>query len=155
MVAATNRNVTEAVANRQLREDLMYRLAVFPLHVPPLRERAGDVPLLAEYFLGVLNRSNGASKQFSPAFAAALRTYRWAGNVRELKNTIERSFILADDILEVDLTLSMPGRAPERVEQTRPAGLHVPLGSRLDEAAQNVACAEAAAALWEGLWQGR
>ena len=76
VVAATNRNVTEAVANRQLREDLMYRLAVFPLHIPPLRERAGDVPLLAEYFLSVLNRANGSAKQFSPAFADALRTSR-------------------------------------------------------------------------------
>ena len=113
VVAATNRNVTEAVANRQLREDLMYRLAVFPLHMPPLRERAGDVPLLAEHFLSVLNRANGTQKQFSPAFADALRTYRWAGNVRELKNAIERSFILADDVLDIDLSLSMATHAPE------------------------------------------
>jgi two-component system, NtrC family, response regulator HydG len=138
VVAATNRNVTEAVASRQLREDLMYRLAVFPLHAPPLRERAGDVPLLAEHFLGLLNRSNGTQKNFSPAFAAALRTYRWAGNVRELKNTIERSFIMADDVLEADLSLSMPARAPEVSEQPRPAGLHVPLGSRLDEAERSL-----------------
>jgi DNA-binding NtrC family response regulator len=138
VVAATNRNVTEAVANRQLREDLMYRLAVFPLHVPPLRERAADVPLLAEHFLTLLNRSNGTAKQFSPAFSDALRAYRWSGNVRELKNMIERSFILADDILDVDLTLSMPVRTPEIVEQARPAGLHVPLGSRLDEAERSL-----------------
>jgi DNA-binding NtrC family response regulator len=144
VVAATNRNVTEAVANRQLREDLMYRLAVFPLHVPPLRERAGDVPLLAEFFLGILNRSSNAEKQFSAAFAAALRTYRWSGNVRELKNAIERSFILADDVLEADLSPAlpaMPARAAEThepVELTRPAGLHVPLGSRLDEAERSL-----------------
>jgi DNA-binding NtrC family response regulator len=137
VVAATNRNVMEAVANRQLREDLMYRLAVFPLHVPPLRERAGDVPLLSGHFLALLNRSNGTSKQFSTAFSDALRAYRWSGNVRELKNMIERSFILADDILDVDLTLSMPTRAPDPVEQ-RPAGLHVPLGSRLDEAERSL-----------------
>jgi DNA-binding NtrC family response regulator len=137
VIAATNRNVTEAVANRQLREDLMYRLAVFPLHIPPLRERAGDVPLLAEHFLAVLNRVNGSSKQFSPSFAAALRTYRWSGNVRELKNSIERSFILADDVLEVDQALSMPPRA-EVVDEARPAGLHVPLGSRLDEAERSL-----------------
>lgn len=137
IVAATNRNVAEAVASRQLREDLMYRLAVFPLHVPPLRERAGDVPLLAEYFLNVLNRSNGTSKQFSLAFAQALRTYRWPGNVRELKNAVERSFILADEILDLDLTLSMPARTGE-AEQARPPGLHVPLGSRLDEAERSL-----------------
>ena len=138
VVAATNRNVTEAVANRQLREDLMYRLAVFPLHIPPLRERSGDVPLLAEYFLSVLNRTNGAAKQFSPAFSDALRTCRWAGNVRELKNSIERSFILADDILDIDLSLSSMGAHAPEPEQVKPAGLHVPLGSRLDEAERSL-----------------
>jgi two-component system, NtrC family, response regulator HydG len=136
--AATNRNVTEAVANRQLREDLMYRLAVFPLHLPPLRERAGDVPPLAEHFLALLNRTNGTHKRFSPSFAEALRSYRWPGNVRELKNTVERSFILADDVLDLDLTLSMATQAPQQIEQPRPAGLHVPLGSRLDEAERSL-----------------
>src|SRR5262245_13705237 len=107
VIAATNRNVTEAVANRQLREDLMYRLAVFPLHIPPLRERPGDVPLLATHFLNMLNRSSDATKRFSPSFLDALGTRRWAGNVRELKNAVERSFILADEMLEVDLSLTM------------------------------------------------
>jgi len=140
VVAATNRNVAEAVANRQLREDLMYRLAVFPLHLPPLRERAGDVPPLAEHFLGLLNRANSTHKRFSPSFAEALRAYRWPGNVRELKNAVERSFILADDVLDVEL-LSMATQAPqqiEQIEQQRPAGLHVPLGSRLDEAERSL-----------------
>jgi DNA-binding NtrC family response regulator len=138
VVAATNRNVTEAVANRCLREDLMYRLAVFPLHIPPLRERAGDVPVLADYFLQVLNRANGAKKEFSPAFVDALRTWRWPGNVRELKNSIERSFILADDVLDIDLSLTMGARAQEPAMESRPAGLHVPLGSRLDEAERSL-----------------
>ncbi len=138
VVAATNRNVTEAVANRQLREDLMYRLAVFPLHIPPLRERVGDVPLLAEHFLETLNRSNNTTKKFSPAFCEALRTHRWAGNVRELKNMIERSFILADDILDIDLALSLTTHAPESLEPMQAAGLHVPLGSRLDEAERSL-----------------
>jgi DNA-binding NtrC family response regulator len=136
VVAATNRNITEAVANKQLREDLMYRLAVFPLHVPPLRERAGDVPLLAEHFLKLLNRANNTQKRFSAAFLDALRTYRWAGNVRELKNAIERSFILADEVLEFDLPIAMP--APVSEPEVRPAGLHVPLGSRLDEAERSL-----------------
>jgi DNA-binding NtrC family response regulator len=137
VLAATNRNITEAVTNRQLREDLMYRLAVFPLHVPPLRERAGDVPLLADHFLNLLNRSNGSQKQFSTAFVDALRSYRWAGNVRELKNAVERSFILADDVLEFDFPLAMPTQTPEP-EAVQPAGLHVPLGSRLDEAERSL-----------------
>jgi DNA-binding NtrC family response regulator len=124
VVAATNRNVTEAVANRQLREDLMYRLAVFPLQLPPLRERAGDVPPLAEHFLGLLNRANGTHKRFSMTFAEALRTYRWPGNVRELKNAVERSFSLADDVLDLDLTMSMAAQKPQQIEQPRTAGLH-------------------------------
>lgn len=154
VVAATNRNITEAVVNRRLREDLMYRLAVFPLHMPPLRERAGDVPLLAEHFLEVLNRSGGTNKKFSPAFCEALRSYHWAGNVRELKNMIERSFILADDLLDIELALSLaadlsthPTHSPathslaahsfDSPEPLRP-GLHVPLGSRLDEAERSL-----------------
>lgn len=138
VVAATNRNITEAVANRQLREDLMYRLAVFPLHVPPLRERIGDVPLLAERFLEALNRANGTQKRLSPEFVDALRTYRWPGNVRELKNAIERSFILADEVLSFDLPLTMPASTPALESQARPAGVHVPLGSSLDEAERSL-----------------
>jgi two-component system response regulator AtoC len=137
VVAATNRNITEAVANRQLREDLMYRLAVFPLHVPPLRDRAGDVPLLAEHFLKLLNRTNATQKRFSPAFVDALRSYRWPGNVRELKNAIERSFILADDVLDFDMPIAMPAPQPQQPEG-KPTGLHVPLGSRLDEAERSL-----------------
>lgn len=138
VIAATNRNVTEAVANKHLREDLMYRLAVFPLHIPPLRERAGDVPLLAARFLDALNRANGTSKQFSSEFSEALRSWRWPGNVRELKNSVERSFILADEVLDIDLSLSMGARVAESQEQAKTPGLHVPLGSRLDEAERSL-----------------
>jgi len=138
VVAATNRNVTEAVANRQLREDLMYRLAVFPLHIPPLRERPGDVPLLAQHFLCTLNRGSEVSKSFSPSFLDALASRRWAGNVRELKNSVERSFILADEVLDVDLSVTVPAHTPEPMEAARPAGVHVPLGSRLDEAERSL-----------------
>lgn len=138
VIAATNRNITEAVANRQLREDLMYRLAVFPLHVPPLRERIGDAPLLAEHFLNLLNRANATQKRFSAAFIDALRTYRWAGNVRELKNAVERSFILADEVLEFDFPLSMPAPANAATANVQRAGLHVPLGSSLDEAERSL-----------------
>ena len=140
VIAATNRNVTEAVANRQLREDLMYRLAVFPLHIPPLRERPGDVPLLANHFLKMLNRQSDVTKNFSPSYLEALTTRRWSGNVRELKNSVERSFILADEVLDIDLSMTMPTQpvVAEPVEAARPAGLHVPLGSRLDEAERSL-----------------
>jgi two-component system response regulator AtoC len=138
VVAATNRNITEAVANKQLREDLMYRLAVFPLHVPPLRERAGDVALIAQSLLESLNRANNTAKQFSPAFAEALKAHRWPGNVRELKNMIERAYILADEVLDDVLPICMPAARPAEVEEIRPPGLHVPLGSRLDEAERSL-----------------
>ena len=134
VVAATNRNIMEATANKQLREDLMYRLAVFPLHVPPLRDRIGDVPLLAEHFLMSLNKAAGTNKRFAPAFIDALCNSRWSGNVRELKNTIERSFILADEVLDVALPVAIQPFGPEAVAPVRPPGLHIPLGSRLDEA---------------------
>jgi DNA-binding NtrC family response regulator len=134
IVAATNRNIMEATASKQLREDLMYRLAVFPLHVPPLRDRISDVPLLANNFLDSLNRGAGTNKRFSPAFVEALCNSRWSGNVRELKNTIERSFILADDILDIGLPVAIQPFRAETATPVRPPGLHIPLGSRLDEA---------------------
>lgn len=134
VVAATNRNLMEATASKQLREDLMYRLAVFPLHVPPLRERIGDVPLLAEHFLNALNRAAGTNKRFAPAFIDTLCNSRWSGNVRELKNTIERSFILADDVLDVSLPVAVQPFQQDTVAPARPPGLHIPLGSRLDQA---------------------
>jgi DNA-binding NtrC family response regulator len=138
VVAATNRNITEAVANKQLREDLMYRLAVFPLHVPPLRERAGDVSLIAQHLLDNLNRTNNSQKRFSTAFAEALKAHRWPGNVRELKNTIERAYILADDVLDDVLPICVPAARTVEAEEIRPPGLHVPLGSRLDEAERSL-----------------
>lgn len=140
VIAATNRDVLEAVAQKQLREDLMYRLTVFPLQIPPLRERPGDVPLLAEHFLGQLNRSSGQQKRFSPVFAENLLRHRWSGNVRELKNTIERAYILADDVLQIDISMSMAPRLAESssIEPDAPEALRVPLGSRLDEAEQSL-----------------
>jgi DNA-binding NtrC family response regulator len=134
VIAATNRNIMEATATKQLREDLMYRLAVFPLHVPPLRERVGDVPLLAESFLASLNRAAGTQKRFTSAFIDALCNSRWSGNVRELKNTIERSFILADDVLDVVLPIAIQHFGQEVATPKHAPGLHIPLGSRLDEA---------------------
>lgn len=138
VVAATNRNIITAVSSGQLREDLMYRLAVFPLYVPPLRERSGDVALLAERFLDNLNRNAGTQKRFSAAFLQALDNCRWTGNVRELKNTVERSFILADDVLDIDLRIPLPVHVQESVEPVHHNSLQVPLGSRLDEAERSL-----------------
>jgi DNA-binding NtrC family response regulator len=101
VIAATNRDPAVAVKENGLREDLMYRLAVFPLRAPPLREREGDRELLALHFLEELNRQEGASKVFSKRSLETLRTWSWPGNVRELKNAVYRAFILAEKAVEL------------------------------------------------------
>jgi two-component system response regulator AtoC len=96
VVAATNRDPQKAVHEGKLREDLLYRLQVFPIHMPPLSERGDDVQLLADYFLGQLNERQGTSKQVSEEAMDRLRSHIWPGNVRELKNVVHRAFIMAD-----------------------------------------------------------
>lgn len=100
VIAATNRDPQEAVNNGAFRADLLYRLAVFPVLVPPLRHRKADIGYLAQRFLDELNSQENAVKTFSPGAIAQLEEYAWPGNVRELKNTITRAFILADEIIE-------------------------------------------------------
>jgi DNA-binding NtrC family response regulator len=100
IIAATNRDVDMAIAEGRFREDLMYRLAVFPLRVAPLRERHGDIPLLAQHFLDQMNARENTSKKFSRHSLKQLETCDWPGNVRELKNLVIRGFILADDVIE-------------------------------------------------------
>jgi len=102
VLAATSLRVEEAVATRKLREDLFYRLNVFPIALPPLRERGGDVELLAEQCLSELNAATGTAKHFTRACLERLRRHGWPGNVRELKNVIQRAFILADEDVGVD-----------------------------------------------------
>src|SRR6202142_3398837 len=99
VIAATNRCPLAAVRAGQLREDLLYRLAVFPIDMPPLRNRGDDVELLAEHFLAELNAQAGAQKRLSAHARMTLLQHSWPGNVRELKNCIERAFILSDSIL--------------------------------------------------------
>ena len=97
LIAATNRDPQEAVRAGKLREDLLYRLSVFPIELPPLRDREEDIELLAEHFLGRLNSDGGSGtrKRFSRDALQKLRGYGWPGNVRELKNVVERAFIIA------------------------------------------------------------
>lgn len=102
IIAATNRKPEEAVAEGKLREDLMYRLQVFPLHMPPLRERDDDVELLAQQFLNQLNQEENTNKHFTPTALALLSTYDWPGNVRELKNVVHRSYIMANDAIDTN-----------------------------------------------------
>ncbi|HET6802821.1 MAG TPA: sigma-54 dependent transcriptional regulator [Casimicrobiaceae bacterium] len=96
MLAATNRNPHDAVANGKLRKDLLYRLQVFPLYVPPLRERSDDIELLANHFLAQLNKKGNVTKALTPAAIDRLKRYHWPGNVRELSNAIHRAFIMTD-----------------------------------------------------------
>ena len=97
LVAATNRGLRAAVAARRFREDLFFRLSVFPITVPPLRERPGDIPLLARYFVDRFCRDmKKKAIALSPAALEQLVSYRWPGNVRELQNCIERAVILAE-----------------------------------------------------------
>jgi two-component system response regulator AtoC len=102
VIAATNRRPEDAVAEGKLREDLLYRLKVFPIHLPPLHERGGDVELLAENFLAQLNTAEGTDKMFTKAAMERLRAQSWPGNVRELKNLIHHAFILADEEIGPD-----------------------------------------------------
>jgi DNA-binding NtrC family response regulator len=97
VVAATNRDLREAVARKEFREDLFFRLSVFPVEIPPLRRRRGDIPLLAEAFLERYAREMGRrGLQLSDESRRVLLDHAWPGNVRELQNAIERAAILAD-----------------------------------------------------------
>ena len=95
LIAATNRSPQQAVAAGKLREDLLYRLNVFPIELPPLRERVEDIALLAEHFLQAMVEQEGRAKRFSPAALQRLREYRWPGNVRELRNAVQRAYVMA------------------------------------------------------------
>ncbi len=96
VIAATNRDPHKAVAEGKLREDLLYRLSVFPVSMPPLHERGDDIDLLAHFFLEDLNQRQGTGKAFTPEALERLRGHGWPGNVRELKNVIHRAYIMAD-----------------------------------------------------------
>ena len=113
ILAATNRDPQQAVAEGKLRQDLLYRLAVFPLQVPPLRQREGDIAVLARHFLSELNRVEGTEKRFTPDALETLEQRAWPGNVRELKNVVERSFIMADAEIDAScIPVEKPGAAP-------------------------------------------
>jgi transcriptional regulator with PAS, ATPase and Fis domain len=95
VIAATNTDLERAVAEKRFREDFYYRLNVFSIEIPPLRERTQDIPLLANYFLKKYARSmNKNVTEISPEAMKILMEYGWPGNIRELRNTIERALVL-------------------------------------------------------------
>ena len=123
VLAATNKDLPAEIRAGRFREDLYFRLNVIPIFVPPLRERADDIPLLAEHFMAELAREYGRRpKQLDAGAAAGLRSYRWPGNVRELRNVIERLMIMVpgDTIALADLAFLDGGRASSTPEEPAP-----------------------------------
>jgi DNA-binding NtrC family response regulator len=116
VVSATNIDLLRSVQQKLFRQDLYYRLAVFPIELPPLRQRKEDIAPLAAHFLDRLCEQSGVSiKEISPSSAANLRLYAWPGNVRELEHAVERAFILAGDERQLrPAHFSLPEAAPAR-----------------------------------------
>jgi transcriptional regulator with GAF, ATPase, and Fis domain len=114
LVAATNCHLQDAMRERRFREDLFYRLHVFPIHLPPLRERRQDVPALAEHFLGVLSgQVNRGFDGIEPASLERLVRFEWPGNIRQLQNVLEHAAILCDErMLHVPPELLTDHRSP-------------------------------------------
>ena len=135
VIAATNRSPGQAVDAGLLRADLLYRLAVFPIEVPALRERGDDIELLARSFLDRLNEDDGTQKRFSAASLQFLRYYRWPGNVRELKNAVHRAYILADQSLDVAAAV---GRSKITAPAIAGDCVAVQLGSKLCDAERSL-----------------
>jgi two-component system, NtrC family, response regulator HydG len=96
VIAATNREPRKAIADKALREDLYFRLSVFPIALPPLRERVEDIPLLVEHFLRLASGEDALPRRFSDASMARLKAYHWPGNVRELRHVVQRATIMSD-----------------------------------------------------------
>jgi DNA-binding NtrC family response regulator len=114
VISATNIDLLRSVHQKLFRQDLYYRLAVFPIELPPLRQRRGDILPLASHFLESLcEQTEYPSKEISPSAAAILRQYSWPGNVRELEHAIERAFILAGDERQLrPIHFNLPEPAP-------------------------------------------
>jgi DNA-binding NtrC family response regulator len=132
VIAAANRNPETAVREGRLREDLFYRLRVFPITLPALRERGADVVLLAEHFLRRLNQEAGTDKRFTAGACERMQAYGWPGNVRELKHFVQQMFLLADRDLDA---------AALQAPQMPPAGrdwIEVRVGSSIAAAEQQL-----------------
>ena len=146
VIAATNRPPEQAVQQFRLREDLFYRLNVFPIVLPPLRERLVDVPLLAQHFLRAIGTQEGQARQFAPAALEQLASYTWPGNVRELRNVVQRAWVMAhgETIDDAGLPNAAPGEgvagAPAEessaglVSREAEAHIALPIGTSMAQA---------------------
>jgi two-component system, NtrC family, response regulator AtoC len=131
ILASTNRDPQEALAANVLREDLYYRLNVFPIHVPPLRERDDDVVLLAKSMLAELNEQNSTKKQWTSAALESLKGLPWKGNVRELKNVVSRAYILGEGDLGPD---TLAGTGSAAASGTQKQAIEITVGLPISEA---------------------
>jgi DNA-binding NtrC family response regulator len=131
LVAATNRDPLQAMSVGKLREDLLYRLNVFPIHMPTLRERADDIALTATHFLDEISRREGQQKRFSAPALARLATYHWPGNVRELRNIVHRAYVMAAENTIVDECL--PNSDSAAPASTSSSMLSIEVGTSLAE----------------------
>jgi two-component system nitrogen regulation response regulator NtrX len=123
VIAATNKNLEDAIQRGEFREDLFFRLNVIPIQVPPLRDRREDIPLLVQHLAKRTSEEHNLKpKRFDPRAMEALQRYRWRGNIRELRNTIERLMIMApDDLVHVeDLPAEFRGDSPSRPSVSEP-----------------------------------
>ena len=132
IVAASNRDPMQAVATGKLREDLLYRLNVFPIEMPALRDHAEDVTLIAEHFLDEIARREGEAKRFAPEALSRLANYRWPGNVRELRNIVQRAYVMALDNTIVDECLPHSESAVPRANGAVPS-VNIEIGMSLAE----------------------
>ena len=117
IIAMTNRDLMEDVAAGRFREDLYYRLCEFPIHTPPLRERPGDIPILARHFLDELDKELDG---FAPEVLEALQSYSWPGNIRELRNVVRRAAALAEEGGEIQM-LHLPQQIFQRADMAQKA----------------------------------
>ncbi len=127
VIAATNKPLEQAVAAREFREDLFYRLNVVRLHLPPLRDRREDIPLLADYFVKKLGGKSGARKSLSRQALVALENYGWPGNVRELENAIQRAAVVAKG------NIILPGDLPPEISGQTGVARPTPSASNFPE----------------------
>jgi DNA-binding NtrC family response regulator len=132
IIAASNRDLQKAIADGKMREDLYYRLNVFPIDVPPLRERLEDIPLFAHFFLQKLNETEDKKvDKIDPEFIEALQSYEWQGNVRELRNVINRAFIMArTDTLTIEC---LPDKLVGNRRKRSRTSVTIPLGQPMEE----------------------
>jgi len=132
IIAASNRDPQKAITDGRMREDLYYRLNVFPIEVPPLRERLEDIPLFAHFFLQKLNETEDKKvENIDPEFIEALQAYEWQGNVRELRNVMNRAFIMArGDTLTVEC---LPDKLLGARKRRSKNSVSIPLGQPMEE----------------------